>query len=112
KAFEYKLAWYLLNKNVEPLVHHIKRMEKLGYERIPLHVEEAALAYENSAGELPDMGGLSIRREIRLRFKQYFSTYKQMQQNQALGRQQMRNQFSNTFWFYFHFKETDSGSNK
>lgn len=112
KAFEYKLAWYLLNKNVEPLVHHIESMKEMGYERIPLHVEEAALAYENSAGELPDLGGLSIRKEIRLRFKQYFSTYKQMQQNPAVGRQQMRNQFSNTFWFYFHFKETDSGSNK
>lgn len=111
KAFEYKIAWYLLTKNVEPVVRHIKRMEELGYERLPRHVEEAVLAYSNSTGNMPPLGKFSVRQETKLRFRQYISTYKKMQQNPSWGRQQMQNQFSNTFWLYFHFKKINSGSN-
>ncbi|MGM0530784.1 MAG: DUF6057 family protein, partial [Bacteroidota bacterium] len=112
KAFEYKMAWYLLTKNVEGVVQGIKGMEDLGYERPPRHVEEAALAYSNSTGNLPDLGKFSIRKDIKLRFQQYISTYKKTRENPSQGRQQMQNQFSNTFWYYFHFKETNTESNQ
>jgi hypothetical protein len=109
KAFEYKIAWYLLTKNVEPAVRHIRRMEELGYEHLPRHVEEAVMAYSNSAGTMPPLGRFSVRQDTKLRFRQYVATYNKMQQNPSGVGKQMRNQFNNTFWFYFHFKETNSG---
>jgi hypothetical protein len=111
KAFEYKIAYFLLNKNVNSIVNHIPRMVELNYTQMPRHVEEAVLAYSNSTGKFPDLKDFSISRKTRVRFRDYVSTYKKMRQNPSVGRKQMRNQFSNTFWFYFHFKKANSGSN-
>ncbi len=102
-AFEYKMAWLLLEKNVEEVVNEIKKMKSLGYTRIPKHIEEAVLAFANSRGELPNLGGLMISRETRQRFGHYVSEYKKNQQTPSLGKEAMQKSFGDTFWFYFHF---------
>ncbi|MCF8335506.1 MAG: DUF6057 family protein [Bacteroidales bacterium] len=104
KAFEYKVAWLMLNKNIEATVKQIKQMKELGYTEIPRHVEEAALAYSNSTGELPELGGLKISRERRQHFGKYVSSYSNVRKDPSLGEEYMRTQFGKTFWFYFHFK--------
>jgi hypothetical protein len=106
KAFEYEMAWWLLTKNVEAVVNSIKNMKGMGYTRIPRHVEEAALAYLNSTGKLPDLGGLAIRPETQARFGQYVSTFKSIRQNPTSGKEIMQKYFGNTYWFYFHFNQT------
>lgn len=111
KALEYKIAWLLLNKNVKEVVAHIKDMKEMGYKQIPQHIEEAALAYYNSTGKLPDLGGFSISQKTRLRFSQYISAYKQIQNNPSMGIRNIRNQFNDTFWYYFHFKKNNQTSN-
>jgi hypothetical protein len=58
---------------------------------------------------MPPLGRFSVRQDTKLRFRQYVATYNNMQQNPSGVGKQMRNQFNNTFWFYFHFKETNSG---
>jgi Family of unknown function (DUF6057) len=104
KAFEYQIAWFLLNKNIEEAAKHIKKMKKMGYTRIPRHVEEAALVYYDLTGNIPELGGLKISLETQLRFRQYVTIYKSMRQNPSVDNKTLRDQFGNTFWFYFHFK--------
>lgn len=104
KAFEYEIAWYLLSKNVEAMIQQISQMEKLGYDHLPRHVEEAVLVYFNSTGTMPSLGKFTIRKETEIQFMQYVSTYKKMRQNSSWNFQEMFNRFGNTFWFYFHFK--------
>ncbi len=104
RAFEYLMSWLLLGKNVDILVNNVRLMKNMGYTRIPLHIEEAILIYFNSQGKFPDLGGLTISNETRLRFNQYFTTYVQSRQNPATLREKMEKQFGNTFWYYFHFK--------
>ncbi len=103
KAFEYEMAWHLLTKNVEAIVNNIKKMRTMGYKRIPRHIEEAALTYFDSKGALPDLGGLTISNETRLRFEQYVERYIGLRQIQALSKEQMQKEFGDTFWFYLHF---------
>jgi len=103
KAFEYEMAWHLLTKNVEAIVNNIKKMRTMGYKRIPRHIEEAALTYFDSKGALPDLGGLTISNETRLRFEQYVERYIGLRQIQALSKEQMHKEFGDTFWFYLHF---------
>jgi hypothetical protein len=103
KAFEYEMAWHLLTKNVEAIVNNIKKMRTMDYKRIPRHIEEAALTYFDSKGVLPDLGGLTISNETRLRFEQYVERYIGLRQIQALSKEQMQKEFGDTFWFYFHF---------
>jgi len=104
EAFEYLMSWLLLSKEVEMLVNNIKLMKNMGYTRIPRHIEEAVLLYYNSKGVFPDMGGLTISNETRMRFDNYFATYMAARQNPATLKEKMQKQFGNTFWYYFHFK--------
>jgi hypothetical protein len=103
-AFEYLMSWLLLTKEVEMLVNNIPLMKKMGYTRIPNHIEEAIMIYYNSQGVFPDLVGLSISNETRLRFDQYFTTFMAARQNPATMQEKMQKQFSDTFWYYFHFK--------
>jgi hypothetical protein len=104
RAFEYMMSWLLLGKNVDILVNNIRLMKNMGYIRIPRHIEEAILIYYNSQGVLPDLGGLSLSNETRARFDQYFAAYMTERKNPAALKEKMEKQFSNTFWYYFHFK--------
>ena len=104
RAFEYMMSWLMLGKNVDILVNNIRLMKNMGYTRIPRHIEEAILIYYNSQGVFPDLGGLSISNETRARFDQYFASYMTARQNPATLKEKMEKQFSNTFWYYFHFK--------
>ena len=103
EAFEYLMAWLLLNKDVEMLVTNVSLMKNMGYTTIPRHIEEAILIYYNSQGRMPDLGGLTLSSETRLRFDQYFSAFMTERQNPATLEGKMKEQFGNTFWYYFHF---------
>jgi hypothetical protein len=98
------MSWLLLNKNVETLVNNISVMKKMGYTRIPRHIEEAILIYYNSKGVFPDLGGLTVSAETQMRFDQYFTTYVGARQNPSSLKEKMQKQFGNTFWYYYHFK--------
>ncbi len=104
KAFEYEMAWFLLSKNVEGLINNLPRLNKLNYNKIPGHIEESILAYTNSTGEKPDLGGLTISNETISRFNQYISDFKLTRQSPSTQKDIMQKKYYNTFWFYFHFK--------
>ena len=104
KAFEYLMAWLLLNKDVETVVSNIQSMKGMDYTRIPVHLEEAVLIYYNSKKVIPDLAGLSLSPETIMRFDQYVQSYLSIRQNPAAGREMMRQKYGNTFWYYFHFK--------
>ena len=104
EAFEYLMSWLLLSKEVELLVNNIKLMKNMGYNRIPRHIEEAVMIYYNSQGVFPDLGGLSISSDTKLRFDQYFTSYMSARQTPATLKEKMQKQFGNTFWYYFHFR--------
>ena len=104
RAFEYKIAWMMLSKDIEGVVNQIKTLKTLGYSRIPRHMEEAAMIYYNGKGILPDLGGLSISAETLSRFDQYVAAFKSNRQNMALAKERLGAQFGNTFMFYYHFK--------
>lgn len=106
EAFEYMMAWLLLEKDVETLVSNVKLMKNLGYTHIPRHIEEAIMIYYNSQNVLPDLGGLQISNDTRIRFGQYFTNYVSARENPAMMQETMRKKFGNTFWYFFHFGQT------
>jgi hypothetical protein len=104
KAYEYLMSWLLLDKNIETLVNNVSVMKNMDYTKIPRHIEEAVLIYYNSKRVFPDLGGLPISGETRMRFDQYFTTYVQARQNPSTLKETMQKQFGNTFWYYYQFK--------
>jgi hypothetical protein len=104
EAFEYMMSYLLLSKEVEVLINNIRLMKDMGYNKIPRHIEEAIMIYYNNKGLYPDLGGLQISSETQARFDEYFNAYINARQNPATLQETMKEQFSNTFWYYFHFK--------
>ncbi len=102
-AFEYLMAWLLLSRDVETAVTNIPVMKKLGYSRIPVHIEEAVMIYYNSTGKMPDLAGFIISAGTKERFKQYVSAYSSLKRKNALRKENMQSEFGKSYWFYYHF---------
>lgn len=103
KAFEYKIAWFLLTKNIDALNESINELKKIGYTKIPLHIEEAILVYAEVSKNFPDLQGYSIRMETLDRFTQYVNDYQLFRNNPLQLKNNMNLKFSDTFWYYYHF---------
>src|SRR5690606_26474094 len=99
-ALEYQMAWYLLTKDVASIISNLSKFKESGYSEIPIHIEEAILAYRNSTNTDPDLYGFQIRQETTENFKNYVSTFKTLRNNNAMLKQKMEEQFGNTFWYY------------
>ncbi len=100
KAYEYLMAWYLLQKNVEAVYREAGRMSELGYSRIPAHIEEALVVYALRGGNLPETGELQISREVRSRFLNYSMFAGPMGADPSFSREEFNRAFGNTYWVY------------
>ncbi len=104
KAFEYMIAWFLLEKKIGALVNEVGRMKDMPYSSIPRHIEEALLIYNMATGMFPDLGGLRISEETIERYGQYQLYADPLLGIQPSARQDIQNSSRDTYWFYFEFK--------
>jgi len=104
KAFEYKIAWMLLEKDYKAAVNEIRIMKILGYKTIPRHLEEAVVGYTNITKLVPDLGGLSVRSEVETNFREYGSVYNLYSARKDLLEQKVREAGGKTLWYYLQFK--------
>jgi hypothetical protein len=62
------MAFMLLQKNYNGIAHELSEFEKFGFTRLPVHIEEAALALAvSNKGRLPDTGNLQISKNTGLK---------------------------------------------
>lgn len=103
RAFEYKMARLLLEKDLKAVVNEVKKMKEMGYTSIPRHIEEAVVAFINFNKEFPDLGGLVVSPETELRFIQYETAYNLNSGNKRWLEKEMKKAGGNTFWYYLQF---------
>jgi hypothetical protein len=104
KAFECRMAWLLLDKDYKTVVYHVKRMKEMRYQRIPRHIEEALMIFENQKLEMPYLGGFTISGATRHRYQSYLSD---LGKTEAEGREKaaqvMGPRWKDTYWYYYKF---------
>lgn len=102
KVFECRMAWLLLEKDYKTVVYHVKRMKDMGYQRIPSHIEEAVMIFENKKYDMPYLGGFRIGEDNR-----YPSFLSDLRKAGAEDRQtiekEMRPRWKDTYWYYHEF---------
>ena len=104
-AFDYKVAYMLLKKNYKGIAHELPEFEKLGYKRLPVHIEEAALALAiSNKGVLPDMGNLHISQNTESRWNQYLTVLQQYDNNLKSAEPVLKRRFGDTFWYYVFYR--------
>ena len=105
-AFEYLMAYYMLQKDLEQMKLCIDfYYENFDYPDIPIHYEEALIAYQNStqAGQ-EFFEKYPVSQVTRERFTQYIKAFKAAQ-GSVRNFEQLQKQFGNTYWYYVHFVE-------
>jgi len=103
RAFEYKIARLLLEKDILAVIDEIKKMSANGYTYFPRHIDEAIVEFITITKSVPDLGGLFVSPETEKRFTQYKKVYSFYNGNKSLIEKGMKKPEKNTFWYYLQF---------
>ncbi len=102
-AFEYLMAWYMLNKHLSKLIQNLELLQDFDYPELPTHYEEAALIYAYGTRKplhlsryLPSP---QKRRQIE-DFSQLLSSYGG---NKQAASKELSKKFRNTYFFYYMY---------
>jgi len=100
KVFEYKMAYLMLTEDYEGIASALARLNNLGFKKVPVHLEEAAMVCRMSGSALPDMGSLKIDPQTEVRFNQFLQTFRSYGNNLKTAQPFLKQKFGNTFWYY------------
>ena len=100
-AFEYLAAWYLLAKQLDQFVEHLKRIDDFDYPQIPPLYEEAVLIYMSRTNKPVDLGGRRGSDESRQRMDRFGQTFNRYGQNKVAAFRELVRDFGNSYYFYF-----------
>jgi hypothetical protein len=105
KAFDYNMAYLLLKKDYQSISNSLPQFNRYGYIKIPVHVEEAAIAYKIlNRVSLPYPIKLHIDPSVELRFNQFIQTFQSYGADLKSAEPALKKQFGNTFWYYAFYR--------
>lgn len=106
-AFEFLMARYLLDRNVEKIVENIPLLRELGYRDIPRHIEEAILLYQNKFETQVNLLGMKIRPVTAARFQRFGEAISSPDlQSDDNVREAFIRDFAKSYSFYYVFDTT------
>ena len=108
-AFEYLMAFYMVNKDLRNFMNCIPMMEKMNYKEIPISYQEAimyiiGLNTKNPMTNTPPY----ISENTKNRMKAYAGIYTTYPD----AKERLNKNFSGTYWYYLHFKEVEIKNEK
>jgi hypothetical protein len=108
-AFEYLMAFYMINKDLRNFLNCMPMMEKMNYSEVPDSYQEAimyiiGLKSKNPLADTPAY----ISENIKNRMKEYAGIYTTYPD----ARERLKKKFSDTYWYYLHFKALEKKDGK
>jgi hypothetical protein len=100
-AFEYLMAEYLMNSEVNKLVDRLGQLDSFKYAVIPRHYEEAVLLCQQMRGTPIALHGRSIRPETIERYRRFTEAMNQRVLDTDDGRRAFARDFGDTFWYFY-----------
>lgn len=100
KLFEYRMAYQMLTEDYEGIAAGLSHLERLGFTKIPVHIQEAALVSRMSGLSLSGLGNLRIDPQTEARFIQFLQTFSAYGNNLKTAQPALRQRFGETFWYY------------
>jgi hypothetical protein len=112
-AYEYLMAYYLLNNDLGSFVSYFGMGQQLGYKKIPKVFQEALILYIfNMQQQGKQVSHVPIDNEITSRFRDYLSVVGKNNGNLEQARPELEKQFGNTYWFYINFTSPITNNKK
>jgi hypothetical protein len=108
-AFEYLMAFYMINKDMGNITRLIPVMEKMEYSRVPVSYQEAVMYIVGLNNEDPFINSPQyVSQDTRRRMKAYADIYS----GYPDAGERLQKRFAGTYWFYIHFKEVEFSSHE
>jgi len=99
-AFEYFMAYCLLEGQIGSFIKHIPRLNYFDYPKIPRHFEEAILIYNQlTGGKGVALPGKDISEETIRKFDDFNRIMTKHKKNKEAARREL-NKYRDTYWFY------------
>jgi len=106
-AFEYLMAFYMINKDLRNFINCIPVMEKIQYKTVPVSYQEAIMYIIGLNNEDPMTNSpVYVSQDTKLRMKAYADIYTTYPD----ARERLEKRFSGTYWYYLHFEEVEMSS--
>jgi hypothetical protein len=108
-AFEYLMAFYMINKDMRNIINLIPVMEKMQYSMVPVSYQEAVMYIIGLNNEDPITSSPPyVNQDTKLRMKAYADIYNRYPD----AKERLEKRFKGTYWFYLHFREVELTSNE
>jgi len=99
-AFEYFMAYCLLEGQIGRFVEHIQRLNDFDYPKIPRHFEEAMLIYSQlTGGRDIVLPGKTISEQTIRRFEDFNKILAKYKKDNKAARKELE-KYRDTYWFY------------
>ena len=100
-AFEYLMAHYLLQKDLDGFLKYLPLAQSLNYNELPLAWQEAAVYIGTRVPQVPtQLTGFTIREDVVNRIRSYAQLFSAAEKDTV----KIKEEFGNTYWYYLHFK--------
>jgi len=100
-AFEYLMAYYLLQKNFDGFIGNIHLVDELNYNGLPLVWQQASAYILTRLSQVPpQLEKFRISNDVVNSIKLYAQLFSAEKQDTM----KIKKEFGNTYWYYLHFK--------
>ena len=102
-AFEYLMAWYMLNKQLGKFVQNLERLQDFDYREVPTHYEEAALIYVYGTGKPFNLSGYQPNPQKRRQIEDFSRLINSYGGDKKAAFNELSKKFRNTYFFYYMY---------
>jgi hypothetical protein len=102
-AFEYLMAYYLLDCNMGSMMKHLSKAKNFGYKKIPRHIEEALLLIKALFPSRININEYGINPYTIERFLRFNTILQQNSGNEKKAKELLQKKFSDTYWYYVRY---------
>lgn len=99
-AFEYLMAFYMLNKDLGKLIKNIERLKDFGYLELPTHYEEATLIYAYETRKPLHLSSYKPSPQLHQRIDDFTQLLNRYGTNKQAAIRELSRNFRNTYFFY------------
>ncbi len=102
-AFEYLMAWYMLNKQLDEFIQNFARLDDFDYREIPRLYEEAILMYMFKTQKEVDLHGRKISDESQRRFGTFLQLASNYETEGRITLAELSKLYGDSYFFYYAY---------
>ncbi len=100
-AFEYLMAWYMLNKQLGKFVQNVRRLGEFGYTEIPPLYQEAIVIYAYGTKKPVPLAGFTISPEAQRRIEHFSSVFNRYNRDKDAAFNELAKDYWGSYLFYY-----------